>query len=302
MAVFFMPTTKTTQLSALASVALLDAYTDFILSRQAMNCTPITMSFYRFTAGKFLEWIAGQNITTPDEVTARHVRQFIAELTGRGLQDTTVHGYARAIKTLLRFWLNEGYITQQVRFEMPKLSKKRLSVLTSDQVKQIAQACNVRDKAIFLFMVDSGLRRAEVCALNWSDVDMSNGLVRVRLGKGQKDRSAAIGATTRRALLAYRRTLATHEGALFKTQTGTRLQGCTVLNIFRRLSKRTGIHITPHSLRRTFVILSLRAGMPAHQVQLMMGHTSLQMTLHYAQLEDIDLLEAHKLHSPVDNL
>ena len=297
-----MPTTKTTQLSALASVALLDAYTDFILSRQAMNCTPVTMRFYRFTAGKFLEWIAGQNVTGPEEVTARHVRQFIAELTGRGLQDTTVHGYARAIKTLLRFWLNEGYIAQQVRFDMPRLEKKRLPVLTKDQVRQIVKACNVRDKAMFLFMVDSGLRRAEVCALNWPDVDMSNGLVRVRQGKGKKDRSAAVGATTRRALLAYRRTLADRDGPLFQKQTGTRITANALLNIFQRLTKRTGIHVTPHIVRRTFVILSLRAGMPAHQVQLMLGHASLQMTLHYAQLEDIDLLEAHREHSPVDNL
>jgi hypothetical protein len=50
-----MPKTKTVQTWSLASLALRDAYTDFILSRQAMNCTPVTMSFYRFTAGKFLE-------------------------------------------------------------------------------------------------------------------------------------------------------------------------------------------------------------------------------------------------------
>ena len=86
-----MPKTKTIKQWTLASLALTDAYTDFMLSRQAMNCTPVTMSFYRFTAGKFLEWIAGQNVTSPDQVTARHVRQFIAELKGRGLQDNSIH-------------------------------------------------------------------------------------------------------------------------------------------------------------------------------------------------------------------
>jgi len=98
-----MSKTKTVQTWSLASAALHDAYSDIILSRQAMNCTPVTMSFYRFIAGKFLEWIEGQNVTSPDQVTARHVRQFIAELTGRGLQDTTIHYYASDIRTLLRF-------------------------------------------------------------------------------------------------------------------------------------------------------------------------------------------------------
>ena len=85
MAVFFYMSTESRKLKAaswsLASLALADAYTDFILSRQAMNCTPVTMSFYRFTAGKFLEWIESQGVTDPQEVSARHVRQFLAELT-----------------------------------------------------------------------------------------------------------------------------------------------------------------------------------------------------------------------------
>jgi len=63
------------QMWKLASVALTDAYTDFILSRQAMNCTPAPMDFYRQTAGKFLEWIESQGIARLDEITDRHVRQ-----------------------------------------------------------------------------------------------------------------------------------------------------------------------------------------------------------------------------------
>jgi len=84
---------------------------------------------------------------------------------------------------------------------MPRLEKKRLPVLTTDELRQVLKACKPRDKAIVLFMVDSGLRRGEVCSLNWQDIDMTSGLVKVRQGKGKKDRSAVIGATTRRALL-----------------------------------------------------------------------------------------------------
>jgi integrase/recombinase XerD len=297
-----MPKAKTVQTWSLASLPLTDAYTDFILSRQAMNCTPVTMSFYKFTAGKFLEWIEGQNVTGPDQVTARHVRQFLAELAGRSLKDTTRHDYARAIRTLLRFWHAEGYTPQLITFEMPKLEKKRLLVLTAEQLRQILRACNVRDKAVILFMVDSGLRRAEVTRLNWADIDIQSGLVKVRLGKGKKDRSAVIGATTRRALLAYRNTLADRDGALFQTDEGTRFTPGGFIRIFQRLSKRTGIHVTAHALRRTFVILSLRNGMDVLHLQALGGWSSLDMVQHYAQMVDDDLLQAHKQHSPVDNL
>lgn len=286
----------------LTSLALTDAYTDFILSRQAVNCTPATIAFYRYTAGFFLRWIEGQGITQPEEITSRYVRQYIAELVARGKKDTTAWDHARAIKTMLKFWHQEDYITQPVKFELPKIAKKRLPVLTVDQLQTVLKFCDVRETAIVLFMVDSGLRRAEVCALTWDDIDMNNGLVRVRMGKGRKDRSAVIGAKTRRALLAYRRTLPERNGAVFQTNAGERLAPLGLLAIFRRLTKRTGIHVTPHALRRTFVILSLRNGMDVLHLQAMLGHASLDMVYHYAQMVDDDLLQAHREHSPVDNL
>jgi site-specific recombinase XerD len=302
MAVFFMSRTKTTQKWALASVALRDAYTDFMLSRQAMNCTPSTLEFYKYTAGKFLEWIEGRGVTDPQEVTARYVREYIAELVSLGKKDTTAWDHARAVKTMLHFWHMENYIPAPVRFELPKLSKKRLPVLTAEQLKQIVNACNVRDKVIVLFMADSGLRRAEVCALNWKDIDIQSGLVKVKQGKGRKDRSAVIGATTRRALLAYRRTLKTDSPVLFQSRNGERFTGSGLLRIFQRLTKRTGIHVTPHAMRRTFAILSLRAGMNALHLQNLGGWEDLEMVQHYAQMVDDDLLREHKAHSPVDNL
>ena len=299
-----MSQTKTGQAWALASAALTDAYTDFILSRQAMNCSTFTMSFYRFTAGKFLQWIESQGITDPAEISARHVRAFLAELVGRGLKDTTRHDYARGIRTLLRFWHKEGYLPQLMQFDMPRLEKRRLPVLTAEQLAQILKFCNVRDKAIVLFLVDSGLRRAEVIRLNWGDVDMPTGLVRVKQGKGKKDRSSVIGAKTRRALLAYRRLIDNvSEGSpLFQTDEHTRFTSSGFVRIFQRLTKRTGIHVTAHALRRTFAILSLRAGMSLLHLQALGGWADLEMVQHYAQMVDEDLIREHKAHSPVDNL
>ena len=177
MAVFLSHNTKTTQRRALASYLLIDAYTDFILSRQAMNYTPSTLSFYKNTAGLFLSWCEAQGVISPEEVTGRYVRQYLAGMQDKA--DRTRHAHARAIKTLLRFWHKENYIPEAVTFDMPKIGKKKLLVLTGEQVKQIVKACDIRDKAIILFMVDSGLRHSEVCALNWSDVDMQTGAVTV---------------------------------------------------------------------------------------------------------------------------
>jgi site-specific recombinase XerD len=285
----------------LASVALRDAWTDFILSRQAMQCTQTTLENYR-ALESFLTWLEGQGVTAPQEVTARHVREYLAAYHSRS--DLTVYTYATRIRTLLRFWHREGYLPQPVTFDMPKVRQKRLSFLTAEQVQKVLNVCALREKALVLFLVDSGLRRQEVCNLQRADVDLQTGAVRVRQGKGRKDRLAVIGATTRRALLAYLRTCPSQDAdaPLFQTESGSPFTPHGLQSLLRRLSKKAGVAFSAHALRRTFATLSLQNGMDLVSLQTILGHSNLETTRRYIQWLDTDLLEAHRHASPVDNL
>jgi site-specific recombinase XerD len=280
-----------------------DAWMEFYLSRKAKHCTPDTLKFYRNTAFKFVKWAERQGVESPKRITARHVRQYISELFDQGKQDTTCHDHARAIRTLVRFWFDDKIINQPIRFDMPKLQKKQLPILDEEQVRTILRACNTRDKAIVLFMADCGIRNTEVCKLNWGDVDFETGAVRIEQGKGQKDRMVAIGAYTRRALLQYKRKIKnrTNQTPLFLSRKG-RFTRHGLLIVYRRLSKATGIHVTPHVMRRTYVILALRKNTDPGHVQRMLGHTSLDMVYYYAQLGNIDLLRIQNDSSPMDGL
>jgi len=64
-----------------------------------------------------------------------------------------------------------------LKFDMPKLAKKRLPVLMADELRSVVAWYDRPDKAILLFLADSGLRRGKAVNLNWSDVDMQPGLV-----------------------------------------------------------------------------------------------------------------------------
>jgi len=295
--------TETKPKWALASYALSDAYTDFILSRQAMLCSPRTISWYSFTLGKVLDWLVENGVTTPDEIQARHIRAYLSEMAVRGMSDSYINNHARAIRTLLRFLHKEKYLQEEVTFQMPTIAEKRLPVLSGEDVKQLVAACRApRDKALILLMVDTGLRRAEVCALNWDDVDIASGLVRVVRGKGGKARSVVVGVTTRRALLAYRRQLNPDaDQPLFQTKQGGRLTGNGLRSLLLRLGERAGIEVSPHALRRTFATMSLRAGMNLLHLQGLLGHSTIEMTRRYVQMLDDDLLEAHRVHGPIDN-
>lgn len=298
-----LPKTDEKQKWALASYALRDAYTDFILSRQAMLCSPKTLSWYTFTLGKVIEWLVENGVTTPQEIEARHVRAYLSNMAGKELSDTYIHNHARAIRTLLTFFHTEKYITTPITFQMPSMADKRLPCLSTEDVQKLLADCQTpRDTAVILLMVDTGLRRAEVCALNWEDVEVSNGLVRVVRGKGGKARSVVVGVSTRRALLAYRRQLNPQpDQPLFQTKDGGRFTNNGLRSLLLRVGERANVKVTPHALRRTFATMSLRAGMNLLHLQGLLGHSTIEMTRRYVSMVDDDLLDAHRTHGPIDN-
>jgi integrase/recombinase XerD len=278
-----------------------DAYLDCRLSRKAILCTESTLEFYKYTVGKFIEWL---EISSLNDLKVRRIRAYLASLSERGLKDSSIHGHARAIRTFSKFLYAEGYIEDQIRFKMPAIRNKEKPFLSADEVETIIESCERRrDRAIILFIVDTGIRRSEVCSLSWGDVDLETGVIGLDNGKGRKARSLVLGINSRRALLSYRREVDhDDDDPLFQTIYGTRLKPLGLRSLMDRISKRTGIHITPHALRRTFATLSLRAGMNLLHLQATLGHSSLDMTRRYVQMLDEDLIEAHRQDGPIDTI
>lgn len=177
-------------------------------------------------------------------------------------------------------------------------------MLDADQLAHfLDKGCaTARDKAVVLLMADTGLRRSEVVALDWGDLDLRAGLVRVRRGKGGKARSVVVGARTRRALMRYRRQVPHAEAdPVFQSQRGGgRLTGGGLHTWLRRAGERAGLRVSAHALRRTFATLSLAAGMDALHLQALLGHSTLEMVRRYVQMVETDLVAAHREHGPVD--
>lgn len=289
------PVPRTTQPVEESSIRL--AYQDFLLSRQAMRLSRYTLIFYRQTAGRFVAWAEKKGLTAPEAITAAHIREWLAE---SPLQTSTLRAWAEGIRTCVRFWLAEGYIPQEIKVWMPRPESHRLPCLTLEEVQRGIAACRTpREKALFLFLVDSGLRRSEALSLTWEDVQFADGTVLVRRGKGGKARTVVIGAQTRRSLLRYRKGLPQPlrpASPVFCTIRGTRLTDQGLRHMMNRIGERAGVHITPHALRRTFATLSLRGGVDVLCLQRLMGHSDLAMTSRYIQMLDVDLVSAHEAH------
>ena len=89
---------------ALASLDLQYCYTDFVLSRKAMMVSEKTLVFYDITSGQFIRWLVQRGKLKPEEILAKDMRAYLNEFIEGGGKTSYVHGHARAICSMLKFF------------------------------------------------------------------------------------------------------------------------------------------------------------------------------------------------------
>lgn len=296
-----MPTSQRT-------TALEQAATAFLLDKEIAGCTPSTLTWYRDYLTRLVTWLLAQDVTTPAGITLDSLRAYIAAVQGRGFAPKTVHHYAAVAKIFGKWLAAEELVTSDpaARLPWPKVPRKVLPSLAPADVQKLLTACECeRDAALLLFMLDTGTRCAETIAVNIGDVDTRTGAVVIAKGKGQKGRVVYIGARARKALLKYllTREHARADAALWTSFTsGERLGRWGLMGIFKRLQIATGVKVSPHMLRRTFAIASLRAGMDVARVAALLGHSDLAAVQGYLAIAQEDLATAHREHGAVDTM
>ena len=174
----------------------------------------------------------------------------------------------------------------KLQIKVPK--PLRYAVPIHDIGKLLDAADGVRDKLIVSLLADTGLRRAELCSVEWADIDIGQDTIRV-WGKGAKQRLVRYGPQTRHLMDQWRNDSANNDGPLIGMK-ATGLQ-----DVLKRLAIQTGIKCNPHAFRRTFACESVRNGLNVFYIQSLLGHSSLTMTRIYAeQVSSEDAIEAYK--------
>ena len=182
------------------------AVQSFLTAREAAGCTSATLTWYRKYLAALVGFLEENHVQDPEAVTADLLRRYLVAVQRTGVAPRTVHHHASAARAFLNFLQAEGVVADNPmrKVAMPRLPKKILPALSPDDVKALLRACRTaRDRAILLCLLDSGLRALEFVNLRVGDVDLSTGAVRVRSGKGRKDRVAFLGAKARKALTRY---------------------------------------------------------------------------------------------------
>jgi len=166
----------------------------FLQSRQAMEVSPGTLSFYRVKLGRFLSEL------DVDTAKRQDIEAFLLQFKNPGNR----HAYYRAVKTFYN-WRAEtfGLPSPMKHIKAPKLSKLILPSLTRDEVLKLLEATKcVRDKAIISLFTESGLRLSELASIQPDNINWTNRTIRV-IGKGRKEAVAPFGPLTESYLRAW---------------------------------------------------------------------------------------------------
>lgn len=191
--------------------ARLDAACASFRSRcYSMGLAPGTITWYEPILRDLTRFLAGQGVEAPEQVLPGHLRDFLSSLRQRGLCSGSIFRYWGAIKCFFRFLNREGTIPANPMslVERPKRERRIIPPLNMAQVCDLlaqpdrSTTFGLRDLAMMLLMVDSGLRVEETLTLELRRTYLAEGLVTVA-GKGGKDRSVPISKTTRLALENY---------------------------------------------------------------------------------------------------
>jgi integrase/recombinase XerC len=237
-------------------------------------------------------------------LSAPEVRAWLLKLRTT-LAPVSVAGYVRTLKVFGN-WLHAEELAEASSFRSlrkPRVPVKLIEPVPDDTLRRLLGLASVRDRAILLLLLDTGLRVSEAAGIRLGDL-RPDGSVKV-MGKGAKERIVPIGSTARGAIVRYlgQRGPGAPDAPLFLGRRGA-LDWRGMQQVLKRLKTRAGItgRCSPHSLRHTFARSYLVNGGDVFSLQQILGHTTLDMVKRYVSLADADVAAKHRVASPADRL
>lgn len=269
----------------------------FCRERQYLhNVTPKILDWYGCSWTAFSQHIDAE--LPNDQLTEKMLKEAAIGLREAGLKPVSINTYLRCINAWLRWMHQEGHMQERMKVTGPKTEQRVLPVLSSGQIRQIVQwkpkhASHKRLYLVALLILDSGLRISEVLGISRDDISLEQSTIRV-MGKGRRERVVPISVELRKHLFRW---MQHHQHELvFSGRHGSRLTVRYVQRQFKWLQEKLkieGVRMSPHTLRHTFATHYIRSGGGEFRLQRMLGHSTLEMTRRYVNLQIEDLQAVH---------
>lgn len=275
-----------------ASADYLQMYID---AKAIEGRTQKTIARYQYIMNQFFN---KENVTA-QETTVFHIRDYFMREKNRGISDSTIAGYRDVFNSFFGWLFNEGMIPKNpcANIGTIKQEKKVRKPFSSIEIQKMLDACDtLRDKAIIMFLLNTGCRISELCGVNAEDVDL-NRRECVVYGKGRKERTIFFDEVTAWVLAEHMK--AEHiDGALFFGKGTKRLHAGGVRKMLKNIGAKSGVeNVHPHRFRRTFATNVINHGMAIQDVAAILGHEKLDTTMRYIYQSKERTKNAYEQHT-----
>ena len=264
-----------------------------------------TLDAYSHDLSALLRFCLAQKIENWTQLAAHHIRAFAAEQHRAGLAGRSVQRQLSSVRSFFQFLLREGAANHNPArgVRAPRTDKKLPHTLDAEQMAHLLNVTPqdplaVRDHAMFELFYSSGLRLSELTQMNWNDLDLNSGQVRV-IGKGRKTRVVPVGRAAITALSAWLGARAQfadpNEPAVFVSQKGKRISTRVVQTRLSAWAKQQqmDVHVHPHMLRHSFASHLLESSGDLRAVQELLGHADIATTQIYTHLDVAHLAKVY---------
>jgi integrase/recombinase XerD len=261
----------------------------FIDDLRLKNFSDGTIKVYVQAVEKFARFLG----RSPDQSTAEDVRGVLIHELDRGLSRSYIVIQQNALRHLYLDTL--GRTDELQAIPRPKRERRLPVVLSREEVRRLfAVTGNLKHKALLMVAYDAGLRLSEILNLRIEDIDSQRMVIRVRQGKGKKDRYGRLSAGLLKLLREYWREYRP-ESLLFPgAHPSKRYDLATPGQILKKLCRKAGItkRVSMHTLRHSFATHLLEAGTNLRVIQQLLGHSNIQTTCVYTHISIEELREA----------
>jgi integrase/recombinase XerC len=276
------------------------------------NLSRNTVIAYHADLNDFFQFIEKQRIDKIRDLKYIYVRMYFAELHGK-LDKRSIARKTSSIRAFLRYLSMQGYPTSELlgKLKNPKLPKKLMFALSTDEVSSFIGAINVNSKtgirnlSIIELLYGAGIRVSELAGIKLNDINKEERTLKV-LGKGRKER---IVPFNREALNALEKYLVVRNGfekpdkpsdILYLNKSGSPLGVRSIQRLVKFVSAKAGLlkSATPHTMRHSYATHMLEAGASIKTVKELLGHASIAATQRYTHLTMEKLTEMYKKAHP----
>jgi integrase/recombinase XerD len=283
---------------------------------------PVFTSLTRARWIDFFAWLQSEYISQPNTLIPRRPKPLSAK---------SVFNIHTNLGSLYAWCVEEEIADRNLihTIDRPRYEDPVIEPFSRDEMAALLKACDktrgwverdtihssrytaVRDRCIIRLLLDTGVRAEELCTITYANLNLGTNSITIRgkgKGRDQKERTVHFGKLCAQSIWKYlmpRLDRIRPDDPLFLKRAvidGSPMNRASLYQLIRDIGDRAGVqNCHPHRFRHTFAITYLRNGGDVFTLQMLLGHSDIEMVKRYAQIAQADCATVHRKASPVDN-